>query len=281
MKTALRNGLPVLALLLFGPLAALPVAGLRASDGSQDTTLLVGTSPIGGLIALVIGAVLAVVIGAFAARTLDLLRAMSIAGLTLAWPAIRTGDMRDILQRTGGGAIPLVLVEAILVAVVGLACFAVIRSFHTKKTSVRDIVTLVTPKNTLILVGAGTVGALIGSLVVAFDALPGQALLAAILGGAAAGAVVPLLASSIGAKDDIALAFAATLVAGVIAPVVMLVYPGLGGAADAARAHAIVGPLAVQPLMWLSGAFVGAPIGWGWAGATSSQINASPTVASS
>ncbi|MEM7623578.1 MAG: hypothetical protein AAF235_10310, partial [Planctomycetota bacterium] len=64
--------------------------------------------------------------------------------------------------------------------------------------------------------------------------------------------------------------FAVLLIA-VIAPLSLVIVPGVSGVDSAIRTGSLAGAGAVQPLMWLAAALIAVPIGRDWAGSTIEQ----------
>jgi len=275
MRTTLHWLLPIIALIALGPLAAAPIAALRGADGSRDATALVNASPLAGLIALALITLLAAGAAFGSAKLLDTRTAKAVAAYVIAWPALRAGDAADILQRAGAGGLWLLVIEGLLAIAIGLAVIAAAdfagKRKNTVTTDMRELAG--SPEGPLGL-AAGLAAALLVSFLVAFGSLPGQALMAAMLGGAAAGAVCHLIATSRDAPAADLAAPYAVLLAAVVSPLSGLIRPGLGALESAARAGEITGPLAVQPLMWIAAALLAVPIGRGWAGATAERHGA-------
>lgn len=276
-KAMLRWIFPLIALLVVGPAAAAVVAGLHAIDGSSDTTLLLNSSPGLGLVAFGAVAAGAIVLGGLAGHLTDRKTAITSAALVIAWGAMRTGDTGHVLARVGAGAVPALLLEIGLASGLVVVMLLVIeRATGRGKASVlTDLAGLRQPTE-LIVLGAGVVATLAASWLVAFTSMPGQTLLAAILGGAAGGAASHLMGSAKSAAAPTNTGVIAVLVAAVLGVLSLAVVPGLGGLASAARAGSITGPGLVQPLMWAAGALLGVQIGFGWAGASLASAGALP-----
>jgi hypothetical protein len=114
----------------------------------------------------------------------------------------------------------------------------------------------------------GAAAGLAVAWVVAFDGLRGQALMAAVLGSIAAGAVSVLVVRSLSDEEgSAATPYAAAVVAAVAGPLVGLVAPGPAELSSAIVGGSLPGVLMVQPLDWAAGLLLGVPIGVGWIGA--------------
>ena len=264
-SVAARWALPTLAALLVGPLVAWSVAGLRSVSGGAETSLLVGESPISGVFAMVLIAISVILFAAAGGRVLGAKGALNAAGIVAAWAAVRTGDMDRVYAEAGGGAIWSLLIEALLLA--GIGVIALVAASPAPAKLITEMRSLMKSQDALVEAGATGAGALLASYVIAFDALAGQGLMAGVLGAAVGAAVGRLLTQRKGVDPTpLAVPAVGVLAAGIVAPLIGLVMPGIGNLDAAARAGEVTGPVAVQPLGWLAGAMLGVAIGREWAG---------------
>ncbi len=273
-KAILRWATPLLALFVLGPAASRLVGLLRASDGSEDVTLLVNTTPaLGAAVALgIVG--LALVAALPASRALGARVGLTIAGLTLAWAAWYTAPI-SILARShdGAGLLIALAIEGVLMLVVGLAMvLAIVRVGATIEGD-----PLCAPvgeqlrKTFKTGAGLAAMGGAIGATVViawfvAREPLSGQLVFAGFLAGIGAGSVGIWCGSFVGGDVPPLATIVGVLLVAVLAPVLGMFWPGGDALRAAVVSDAIPGPVRLQSLDVLVGATLGAPIGLGWVG---------------
>jgi hypothetical protein len=273
-KVVLRWVMPILALFVLGPSASRLVGLLRASDGSQDVTLLVNTTPaLGVLVAFAIVA-LALVGALPAARFLGARVGLTVAGLTLGWAAWYTAPI-GLLARShsGSGLLITLLGEGVLM--LGLGLVILLGVIHVGESNEGD--PLCAPvreqlhKSLKTGPGLGAMaGALVASMVIAWfvatEPTRGQALFAGFLGGIGAGSVGVWCGSFLGKDVPPLAALMGVLLACVAAPALGLLMPGGEALRDAVVSDTLPGPVRLQPFDVLVGMTLGAPIGLGWVG---------------
>ncbi len=244
-----------LAFAVFGPIAGLFVGALRGVDGGTQATLLIGQSPITGLIAGIAAFGVAAIAGGLGSRAAGLNVGLGCAGLTLSWAAWLSGRLDEIVLASRVSPMPGLILEGLLVMLMLAGLLVVIR--HTS-TDEPDPETEAGPSAVAISLVVGLVMSAVAAWVLAVEPLKGQ---------------------TIGA------AFVAGLVGAASARLVFLRLPGWTAAAIPA-ALVILGPLATHaiagdvvadvfdrslfrlgwllPLDWAAGALVGIPIGLAW-----------------
>jgi hypothetical protein len=275
-SVVLRWSLPSLSLVLFGPLLALPVAGLADPTGGDDATLLLSDSPITGLVSLVLIAVVAAVGGAFTARVTAPGTGRTFAGLCVAWAAMRSADSWRLFEIHGGGAVIPLAIEGLIVAgVTGLvvAALSIGGGFHTKKAFLEDVRVAAGSANAAIGILIGVAAGVMGTVLVAIDGGRGQCLAGGFFGATLAAVAAQLATPTLTPEQARLRGTASVLVLMVVSPLVLLVMPGSGAIADAARAGTLTGPGIVQPLDWMVGVFLGVPTGMAWVGSVSERAN--------
>jgi hypothetical protein len=284
-RAILRWLIPLAALLALAPLAAWMTVSLRAPDGGPETSLLLCNSPARGILAGLGAFALATLAGAVASRLLGVSWGFFAAGLVLAGAAWGTGRVDQIVRRTQSASTLWALsAEGFLVGALGVLTAVVVvrarapseRSPHvTPSDDDRSALAASLALGLPIMVLAGAVGAWI----VAREPLKGQTFAAAAVAGiliAIAGHLVapraPLevfvLAVAVLAAASPALSLVVNLVptaTGAGATVAFL--PGSSRVLAAVRAGTMLPLARPLPLDWISGAFVGIPIGLAWAGA--------------
>lgn len=279
-KVLLRWILPTSALLLFGPIAAAPVRALRDPMGGPDATLILSSAPVLGVLAALLIVAIAGMGGAITARLTAPGTGRTFAGLTVVWAAMVTGDSWRILMVRGGSAVVPLAIEGVIVAVLG-ACAAValmLGGGSHEKSSLRDDLKGALGSGTAGLgLLVGIIGGGIGAYLVAIDGGRGQGLMGGILGGVLAAVGVQLAAANLPPEQARLRATASLLLLMILSPLSLIVMPGAGSIADAARSGTLFGPGIIQPLDWLAGVFLGVPAGMAWFGSVAERAQPKPS----
>ncbi len=281
-RTILKWALPLAAFLVAGPLWSVAVGSLRAPDGGHDITFLHAQSlPMS--LAIGLGAFgVAGVLGLIAARVFGPRVGVWVWGLGLLWPAWLTGRMGVILRANPEtGMLVMLAIEALLLGGGAIAGVALISRTHDAATGPDDEGRRVIPfahkfekqlratfktSAGLASLGAGLVGALGLAWVIGQTDMRGQALLAAFGAGVGAAVAGRLVGTSMAKDAPIAATFVAVALAGVIAPLIAIVYPGTNNLAASVIGHDLPGFLALQPADWAIGLLLGVPTGLSWVG---------------
>ena len=244
-----------LAFAALGPIAGLFVGALPGVDGGTQATLLIGQSPIAGLIAGIAAFGVAAVAGGIGSKAAGLNVGLACAGLTLSWAAWLSGRLDEIVLVSRVSPMPGLVIEGLFVMLLLAGVLYIVRRYSISEPD---------PES------EGGASAIAISLTIG---LAMSAVAAWLL------AVEPLKGQTIGA------AFVAGLVGAATARLVFLRLPGWTAAAIPA-ALAILGPLATHaiagdvvadvfdrslfrlgwllPLDWAAGALTGIPIGLAW-----------------
>ena len=263
-KAVLGWLIPLVALLVLGPLATLPLVLSHGPDGSRAHTLLIGSAPAMGAIAWVLTTLAALLAAWVGARAIGAREGWLAGALVLLWGAFRTGDSAELVL-AGAFAAPPLVVEGIVAVVSGLLVVLVAGG---ARGGVAELVrTLVTPA-ALVPVGVSLCAGVVACTVLAREVTMGQALFAAAGAGVAAGVASRLL--SAGASDSaVALrAVAGACVIAAIAPIYMALAQDAEGLLHAGRP---LGIASVTPVAWAAGVLLGVPIGMQWAGSAASR----------
>ncbi len=273
-SVVLRWTLPTLALVLFGPLLAIPVAGLHDPTGGQAATLVLSDAPVMGIVSLVLIALVASAGGAFTARVTAPGTGRTFAGLCIAWAAIRSADSWRLFQIHGAGASIPLAIEGVLVAAATAAIVAALvvgGRFRTREGFITDVRAAVLSGNAAIGIVVGIAAGIAGAVLVALDGDRGQCLAAGFFGSTLAAVAVQLATPTLPPEQARLRATASVLVLMILAPLIPLVMPGGGEISDAARAGTLLGPGIVLPLDWMVGVFLGVPTGMAWVGSVSER----------
>ncbi|HRQ72446.1 MAG TPA: hypothetical protein PLU35_05400 [Phycisphaerales bacterium] len=282
LKAASRYLPPLAALFVLGPIAAYLVNLLRAPDGSRDATLLVGSSPVLGVVVLLGVFVIAGAAALLATHFHGWRSGMWTAGLTLAHAAWASGPVDMVIRREASpGVLTAFAVEGLMVGVLSAVLAAAVwlvavrryERSHDPHEAPDSAPRRPHPKNELLravmapgaLVGIGVAVVAGGAVawLVAQEPIKGQAVFAAIFAGIV-GAGFGRLASSY--LDDAANSltfFVALAVLAVVAPIAARFVHGDQLVADL-YAGRFFGPAAPVGLDWAAGGFLGIPIGVSW-----------------
>ena len=263
-----------LALALIGPIAASIAGGLNALDGSGAHTLLTSNAFVSGLIALVcVGALtcIAGVIGSLLGGRREGFLAMGFVLGWVAWTSGRIGQVYMLAPEVGT-SIKLAIEAAVLIAFVMIAGVIVsandendpLSSFSLKRLSgwLRQA-PMLSAMGAAILV-AGLVSLFMG----AYD-FPGQSTGVGFIGGIVAGVAGSMAAASMQGKEGhtgtpFAPVMLGVMIAGVIFPLVTIVYPGFGSMEEMVLRGTLPGFVIVSPVAWVMGALLGVPVGHSW-----------------
>lgn len=278
LNVLVRWTIPLAALLVLGPLAAIVISHLRAADGSGQVSLLVSTTPLRGIVGGLIALALALAAGVAGARFIEQRSGLMAAGLVLAWAAWNTGRMDRVLALTHSrGTLYSTALEAAIFGLLAVVVAAII--FRVPTRMPRFIVagdatrvrgershhepTALFDRTAATAFAAAAIGAAIGGWIVAVTTLKGQTFAAAATAGLLA-AVAGRLASQRVTPAWFVLGLVAVAVAGPVAATFM--HAGDLGPTRAALAGKLLPLARPMPLDWIAGAFVGIPLGLWWAG---------------
>jgi hypothetical protein len=292
MKDAiLRWCMYFVAILIVGPVAFGLLWPLRTADGGADATPLISTTPLLGLLAALAALVLALVAGLLTAKVARSVRGgMIAAGLVLVWAAFGTAEVDDLV-RAARSAAPLWMLslEGVLIGAAGVAAAAILVLFGggaatgddpspstppaLQKTKASQYRTAPPSRAALrgffgdtapllLAVAAGVLAGGAAAFFAASSPLKGQAIAAALLGAVAA-AVAGRLTNPGMSLPALMLPIA---ILAVISPVAGAILGGGGAAIETVYGGTLLPIAHILPLDWLAGAFIGIPLGAGWAG---------------
>lgn len=280
-QTVTRWSIYLAALFLVGPLAGTLTAALRSETGSAQATPLVSSTPVLGIAAGAAALAIALGLGLVGARLVNVHSGMTAAGLVAAWAAWRTGTTHEIL-REARAADPLwtLVVEGLIFAVLGVALAAALVLAAKRGDPEEPTIQLsrggaprpaegFAERLRQAMPGPGTAVALLAALAAAAGAawliaqspMKGQAIIAAVGAGLAAGVVGRL----VDGRTPILTFFLVIGVLCVVGPATGALVAPAGGPVAAMMAGRLF-PLAVPvPLDWIAGGLLGVPMGAAWA----------------
>lgn len=259
LRSSIRWGLFAGCLFVAGPVAWLATGRLHGADGGHDTSALLSTTPVLGVVFAMGAVLLAGILGAVTSRLVHPHNGLFNAGMVLAWAAFGTGTIEAVSRSSLHGGAPLtprLIIEGAILAAVAIGWAVLItprggESAGGPAPSVKSWGQAV-----LIGVAAGFVGAWL----VAQNGLKGQTIAAgaasAVIGGAAA-MLIDHHAPKAGALAGVCLMAA-------LGPLAGLLMHGSSperGYAAAAIGGTLLPAARVMPFDWLAGAFLGAPLG--------------------
>lgn len=253
------------AFAVIGPIAGLLVGSLRGTDGGTQATILVGQSPVIGLVAGVFAFGLAALAGGIGSRAAGLNVGLGCVGLVLSWAAWLSGQLDEIVTVSRQSPLQALILEGLIVSAMLAGIVWVVRRFSSDDP---DPETEVGVSAIVVALTAGVGISATAAWVIATEPLKGQ---------------------TIGA------AFAAGLVGAATARLVFLRLPGWSAVCIPA-VLVVLGPLATQalagdvvdavferslfrlgwlmPMDWAAGALLGIPIGLAWTdGVVQQQID--------
>lgn len=267
----------ILAVLLgIAPFAARVASPLRGPEGSLETTLLTSTDAGRGLASLAVVALVAGAVGSLGSRVFSRDVGLAVAGLSFAWLAWRCGLPEPMVRvRRGADFFGMLAIESVLAGAAGLVvagCIGLAARERTRGDRAGLYAALVGDGEdrrrvvaaALLAVVASAIGAEVVAYLLAFESIKGQAVAAALGAGIAAGAVSLVLGLGMGVRVGVLPPFVGMLLAAGAAPLIARVKHG-GGIVDAALALRLFDAARLAPLDWTTGAFLGIPVGWGWA----------------
>ncbi|MEM1166734.1 MAG: hypothetical protein AAGI30_10650 [Planctomycetota bacterium] len=255
---------PVLALTVAGPVAGVLWSAMRGADGGHAATAIVGR--VGGFETLrnpLLGALsilLAVLVALPAARLGRPMVARLSAGLVLAWAALVSGRLDELIRSDATAIAPRLILEG---AIASLAAFLWFRAAPPHRVRSGGWPALA-------LNALGVASGLVVAHIVATSALPGQGFAAASIGALSCGVVLRVTGRS-------ALAVAWMPLLGSVvgwAHVSVMLGPG-----SSAALGSPAGLVAVMPIDWLAGALVGGSLAWWWVSTVESEPVVSPALA--
>ena len=265
----------LLALFAVGPFAASIVAPLRLPDGSHAASLLTDGSIIHGLTAGAIVLALAATMGLVAGRLIARDMGLTVAGLIVAWAAWRFSTVDRAISRIGNGDFLTTLaIEGLILGLLGTTIAVAIGLTSREKQPKAAVVGAFledqspgAPIPITNLVLAGAVGAVVAAAavwIVAVEALKGQSVMAAVIGGIACGAGAQLAATMHRIRLGILVPTLAMAVLATLSPLITISKLGVHATATATEGNLFaLGRLG--PLDWLAGALLGVPVGLAWA----------------
>lgn len=275
LKTFLYWTVMLIAALGVGPAAGALIGRLHATDGAGHVTPLTSASPMLGLGAGIAALAIAIVVAFIAGKLLGTRAAMTVAGLVVAWVAVRSGMPDDLVRRAQGASVvwPMAI-EGLIFGALGVAgAWVVLKSGERAQ----DEEPLISKDGLRALGGAALAAVPIAGVIVylvAFETLKLQTIFAASFAGIGAGAAAALVCTAIGpagsstSRATVA-AFIGMAVLATAGPASAMAVNSRPGSLLASAYSGGYFPLAAPGVFdWIAGAFLGVPIGVGWAGST-------------
>jgi len=269
MKVALQWITAAFAALVAGPVAGWATAAHRGVDGSAHATMLLGASPLVGVLGHLGAMLIAAAVGVATARLLNGRYGLFCAGLVLAWAAARSGRVEQVLTAQGdGGSLTTLTIEGLIVAALtaGLV-FVVCRDGTYEKPSRFE--KALSAESALGLSAALVAGG-IGAWLAAQDDLKGQTIAAAWV----AGALGAIFARVLAHRSRGWVVCLGVMLLGVVGPLMasrMGLERFLAGLYSGEASATLANLARVAPLDWAAGVLMGLPVGMTWAGSMVDQ----------
>jgi len=243
------------AFAVVGPVAGLFVGSLRGTDGGTQATLLVGQSPVVGLVAGVFAFGFAAVAGAVGSRAAGLNIGLGCAGLVLSWAAWLSGRLDEIVAVSRHSPLPALILEGLCVAIMLGGVVWVVRRFSSDDP---DPKTEVGASAIAVALTAGLAISATAAWVVAIEPLKGQTIGAAFVAGLVGAATARLVFLRLPGWTAVCIP-AALVVLGPLATQAMA-----GDVVDAVFEGTLFRLGWLMPMDWAAGALLGIPIGLAW-----------------
>jgi len=252
-----------IAALVIGPIAAWLCRPMRGTDGGMISTVLVGSAVGPAILGSLLAMAMATLFGALVARMLGWRLGCFVAGVTLAWPAWEHAGVVQLLRVSGDPSImPRLAIEG--AALLGLALGAAFLLYRVdpgidrKPDAIKGVVSGVGGFVAAAL-AAGTLAGIV-ALLVAIEEQRAQAFAAAAGAAIAAGTI----ARFIGPSPSPTAAMLGLLLVSIVAPLLTMQLTG-ADLIEAAYIGSMLNLGRLTPMLWVSGALVGVPIGSAWA----------------
>lgn len=253
------------AFAVIGPIAGLLIGSLRGTDGGTQATLLVGQSPIVGIISGLFAFGFAAMAGAAGSRAAGLNVGLGCAGLVLSWAAWLSGQLDEMVAVSRESPMPALILEGLLVSLMLGGIVWVVRRFSSDEP---DPETEVGASAIAVALTAGLAISATAAWVVAIEPLKGQTIGAAFVAGLVGAATARLVFLRLPGWSAVCIP-AALVVLGPLATQAMA-----GDVVDAVFERSIFRLGWLMPMDWAAGALLGIPLGLAWTdGVVQQQID--------
>jgi len=281
IRTTLRWAMILTCLLVIGPLASMPLAQLRDTDGGHAVTMFLSGSMGASVVATGLVLVAATVAAAVSAWFFSAGNAFACSGLIVGWGAWRMGTIDEIVRRTRSGSdLSLLALEngLIVLCAAGIAwlisAIAERRQTQAHRHATGSAIGLLATDGNGqgsfriagMCLGAATLAAGLASVLVAATMSKGQTVFASFVGGLAAGVVAHLVSRGQNGNVSPALVALSALLPAALGPVIAQAMHGTK-LVDATFAGSLMPLARIVSLEWACGLLLGIPVGLGWAGA--------------
>jgi hypothetical protein len=253
------------AFAVIGPIAGLIIGSLRGVDGGTQATLLVGQSPIVGVISGLFAFGLAGLAAAIGSRAAGLNIGLGCAGLVLSWAAWLSGRLDEIVAVSRQSPLSALVLEGLLVALMLGGIVWLVRRFSSDDP---DPETEVGASAIVVALTAGVAISATAAWVVAIEPLKGQTIGAAFAAGLVGAATARLVFLRLPGWTAVCIP-AVLVVLGPLATQVLA-----GDVVDAVFERSLFRLGWLMPMDWAAGTLLGIPIGLAWTdGVVQQQID--------
>lgn len=273
VDATVRWSLYIVSLVVVGPIAGLLMRMTDAPDGSAGTPMA-STSPIVGVVSLLLGSVLAAGIGGLAAWRCGLRPGLICAGIVMAWMAGLSASTVSAISAFGQGPWGLLLAEGVVVALclIGVGVVLTLAAQHHTAVPGEHITPqsaeameaektfTFTPRSAGAIAIAAAGGAAVAWVLAVTD-LKGQVIAAA----AVAAVVIAVVAKIVDLKTPAVGVIGTAAFLAIVSPAYAFATVAADTALAAGYAQSLPGIVRITPLDWAAGALLGTPLGLAWA----------------
>lgn len=268
IDTTTRWCLYIASFIAIGPIAGLLMELSDAPNGTAGT-VLVTSSPVLGILGLLLGSILAAGIGVLAAWRCGLRPGLTCAGIVLLWMAGMSSGLTSIIASSEKGPWGVLVVEGVLVGLclvgIGVAV-SLAASWHRPSAKgahapLESEHALAFNKRSVAALAAAIPAGAVAAWALALADLKGQIIAAAVLAAVA----LTLLLRLIDLKTPALGAIGAGALLAIFGPAYALAQVPADDALAGAYAQLLPGIVLLTPLDWAAGVLLGAPLGLAWA----------------
>lgn len=265
------------ALVIVGPIVALPLAWLTSSSGATDATPLTSTQPALGIAYTLLAMLGALLTGWLGTKTVSRGMGMAAAGFVLVWVAARFGAGAMILRDapSANAAALRLTIEAAILALPTLLLVTLVHKPRPLESDdsvypltecrcglvdgLRDCLT----SRGIQIVLAAAAGAVIGCMFASIGFLKGNGLFAGFMGGLIGGAAGGLLLAGVENPRPALAPYLGVVLVMIFAPIAASIYYG-NALRTVAVSGELFGPARLIPMDWIAGMLLGVPWGLSW-----------------
>ena len=252
-----------LAMALIGPVAAWLCRPIRGLDGGPVATMLVSDSVTPSIVRTLLAFVLAMAFGAIVSKFFGWKLGSFVAGVSLAWPAVEHSGVSQLIRIASETPIMTKLaVEGGLLMALALGIALVLHRLDPGIDKQENAIRGIVPGPGGVIAAALAAGTLAGIVVllVAIGDQRMQLFASAIVGALLAGTVARFIGPGQGPEA----AMLGLMLVAIIAPLLTNLMAG-ADLVESSYLGSLLNIGRLTPMVWVSGALIGVPIGTSWA----------------